>query len=48
MALSHEFVPIAQLQKELEEVAGGELDYVTCSGAAEPTLAANPGIPSPP
>ena len=38
-----EFVTIARLRKELEQLPPLELDYVTFSGTAEPTLAANLG-----
>ena len=38
-----EFVSIAQLKKELAKLPPLELDYVTFSGTAEPTLAANLG-----
>ena len=38
-----EFVPVWQLIAELEAVPELDLDYVTFSGTAEPTLAANLG-----
>jgi wyosine [tRNA(Phe)-imidazoG37] synthetase (radical SAM superfamily) len=38
-----EFVPLARLAKELEELPALDLDYVTFSGTAEPTLASNLG-----
>lgn len=38
-----EFVPLARLVKELEELPALDLDYVTFSGTAEPTLASNLG-----
>lgn len=38
-----EFVTIARLRKELEQLPPVGLDYVTFSGTAEPTLAANLG-----
>jgi wyosine [tRNA(Phe)-imidazoG37] synthetase (radical SAM superfamily) len=38
-----EFVPIAQLVREIEALPRVEIDYVTFSGTAEPTLAANLG-----
>jgi len=42
-AKRREFVPVARLAKELEELPALELDYVTFSGMAEPTLASNLG-----
>jgi wyosine [tRNA(Phe)-imidazoG37] synthetase (radical SAM superfamily) len=38
-----EFVPISRLVAELEAIPELDLDYVTFSGTAEPTLAANLG-----
>jgi len=38
-----EFVPLARLVGELEELPALDLDYVTFSGMAEPTLAGNLG-----
>jgi len=38
-----EFVPLARLVGELEELPALDLDYVTFSGTAEPTLASNLG-----
>jgi len=38
-----EFVPVARLARELEELPALDLDYVTFSGTAEPTLASNLG-----
>jgi wyosine [tRNA(Phe)-imidazoG37] synthetase (radical SAM superfamily) len=38
-----EFVPVARLVRELEELPALDLDYVTFSGTAEPTLASNLG-----
>jgi len=38
-----EFVPLARLVGELEELPALDLDYVTFSGMAEPTLASNLG-----
>jgi len=38
-----EFVSLAQLTEELKEVSGIVADYVTFSGAGEPTLASNLG-----
>jgi len=38
-----EFVPIARLAAELDELPALDLDYVTFSGMAEPTLASNLG-----
>ncbi len=38
-----EFVPIARLSEELARLPALEVDYVTFSGSAEPTLAANLG-----
>jgi len=38
-----EFVPLARLARELEELPALDLDYVTFSGTAEPTLASNLG-----
>ncbi len=40
-AQRREFVSIARLKKELEELPPLELEYVTFSGTAEPTLAVN-------
>ncbi len=37
------FVPVAKLQEEMERLPSLEVDYVTFSGTAEPTLAANLG-----
>jgi wyosine [tRNA(Phe)-imidazoG37] synthetase (radical SAM superfamily) len=42
-AQRREFVSLARLRKELDELPPLELDYVTFSGTAEPTLAANLG-----
>ncbi len=42
-AQRREFVPLSQLVEELEQLPSLELDYVTFSGTAEPTLAANLG-----
>lgn len=36
-----EFVPLARLIEELDELPALDLDYVTFSGTAEPTLASN-------
>jgi len=38
-----QFVPVARLARELEELPALDLDYVTFSGTAEPTLASNLG-----
>jgi wyosine [tRNA(Phe)-imidazoG37] synthetase (radical SAM superfamily) len=38
-----EFVPVARLTGELEQLPALDLDYVTFSGTAEPTLASNLG-----
>jgi wyosine [tRNA(Phe)-imidazoG37] synthetase (radical SAM superfamily) len=38
-----EFVPVARLAGELEQLPALDLDYVTFSGMAEPTLASNLG-----
>jgi len=38
-----EFVPVSRLAGELEELPALDLDYVTFSGTAEPTLASNLG-----
>jgi len=37
------FVPVSRLARELEELPALDLDYVTFSGTAEPTLASNLG-----
>jgi len=42
-ATRDEFVSVSRLVKELAELPSLELDYVTFSGTAEPTLAANLG-----
>jgi wyosine [tRNA(Phe)-imidazoG37] synthetase (radical SAM superfamily) len=42
-AQRREFVPIARLVQQLEELPPLELDHVTFSGTAEPTLASNLG-----
>jgi wyosine [tRNA(Phe)-imidazoG37] synthetase (radical SAM superfamily) len=42
-AQRREFVPLARLVGELEELPALDLDYVTFSGTAEPTLASNLG-----
>jgi wyosine [tRNA(Phe)-imidazoG37] synthetase (radical SAM superfamily) len=42
-AQRREFVPIARLADELARLPALDLDYVTFSGTAEPTLAANLG-----
>ena len=42
-AQRREFVSIARLKKELDELPPLELEYVTFSGTAEPTLAVNLG-----
>jgi wyosine [tRNA(Phe)-imidazoG37] synthetase (radical SAM superfamily) len=42
-AQRREFVPVARLTRELEQLPALDLDYVTFSGMAEPTLASNLG-----
>ncbi|MBN1458574.1 MAG: radical SAM protein [Armatimonadetes bacterium] len=42
-AIRREFVSMSRLVKELTELPALDLDYVTFSGTAEPTLAANLG-----
>lgn len=42
-AARQEFVPLATLQRELKALPRMEIDYVTFSGVAEPTLASNIG-----